>query len=76
MQWARKWISRLMDVIYPQNNNVGRLADIGMYNDQQKNDLVRHGLVVLREWIREAFYGLNPSYTDHVMELFLLATGM
>jgi hypothetical protein len=65
-----------MDVIYPQNNNVGRLADIGAYTDQEKDNLVRHGLLVLREWIREAFYGLNLSYTDHMMELFLLASGM
>jgi hypothetical protein len=65
-----------MDVIYPQNNNVGNLVDIRVYNDQQKDNIVRHGLIVLREWIRGAFYGLNLSYTDHVMELFLLATGM
>jgi hypothetical protein len=64
-----------MDVIYPQNNNVGKLADIRISNDQSTNDLVRHGLIVLREWVRDAFYGLDPSYTDNMLELFLIATG-
>ena len=65
-----------MDVIYPQNNNVGKLIDIRSHLHGEKYGLVCQGLAVLREWIRDAFYGLHPSFTIQMLELFLLASGL
>ena len=65
-----------MGVLYPQIDSAGKRADITALKTPNQQGLVRQGLVVLREWIRDAFYCLNPSYTNQVLELFLAASGV
>jgi hypothetical protein len=68
-------VSRFLDVLHPQINVAGKLQDIRTSPLLNQRNLVHQGLIVLREWIRGAFYGLNPTYTNQMLELFLLASG-
>jgi len=72
----RKWMSRLLGVLYPQNNSAGKLANIRTSQMPDQQSLVSQGLPVLRTWIKDAFYSLDPSNTNQVLELFLIASGM
>jgi hypothetical protein len=64
-----------LDVLFPQVNTAGKLADIRSSKTSNQDSLARQGLTVLREWIRDAFHHLNPSYTTQMLELFLIASG-
>lgn len=67
------WISKLFGCVYPDIVAAGRIADFVTHLTQTE-PLVSQGLTVLRHWIEEGFYNLEPDRMDHILELFLIAT--
>ncbi|KAG8821829.1 hypothetical protein FRC18_011189, partial [Serendipita sp. 400] len=66
-----RWISRLLEVVYPHHSEAGKLVDfVAPISDA----LIARGLLVLQEWIRDGFYNLSPLYPNRTLDLFLIAT--
>lgn len=76
LQMRRVWISKFLDVLYPRLDASGKLGDIHTPVSPHQQRELYQGLSVLREWISEAFYALNPSYTMQAVELFLIANAI
>ncbi len=72
----RTWMSKFLNVLYPPLDAAGKLGDIRTPPSLHQERMLHRGLLVLREWIEDAVYALNPSYTNQMLELFLTASGM
>jgi hypothetical protein len=67
-------MDRFSAAIYPYTTTAGKLANLS--NDPSRPELLMEkGLWVLRGWIQNAVYSLDPSNMNQVLELFLFASG-
>jgi hypothetical protein len=62
-----------MDIIYPEHSVAGKLSHLSTDPDNPETRITE-GLAVLRDWIRDLIYYLNPSRVREMLQLFLVAS--
>ncbi|KAG8805019.1 hypothetical protein FRC17_005772, partial [Serendipita sp. 399] len=67
------WIAKLFDVVYPLHLEAGKISD---FRAIPGDTVVTHDLFVLRNWIEDGFYSLNPEDTHETLKLFLIASAL